>query len=102
MEDSEPRVQLPLPEAAGAQVIELPVPDKQQNGKQPGEHREPLDKSSAAESPGRKNLWYALFFPQLVELSEVQQEKILQELAALAESVSSTVSFHPQALICEV
>ncbi len=102
MEDSEPRVQLPLPEAAGAQVIKLPVPDKQQREQQPGKHREPLDKPYAAGSPGQRNLWYALFFPQLVELSEVQQEKILQELAALAESVSSTVSFHPQALICEV
>lgn len=96
MEDSEPTVQLPLPEAVGAQVIKLPLP------------REKVEESSAKppaetqQKPQRQNLWYALFLPQLSELSEVQQDKVLHELAALVESVSSTVSFHPQALICEV
>lgn len=101
MEDSEPRVQLPLPEAAGAQVIKLPVPERQQTG-ETHKSNEQLDDSAEVAKPRRQNLWYALFFPQLAELSEVRQEQILQELAGLVENVSSTVSFHPQALICEI
>lgn len=96
MKDSEPTVQLPLPEASGAQVIALPVAPAQ-----PREDKQP-DEAGAKHKPKRQNLWYALFFPQLAELSEVRQEQILRQLAGLVETVSSTVSFHPQALICEV
>lgn len=98
MEDSEPTVQLPLPEAAGAQIIKLPLPTEQKQ--KPG--GDFLDQPTEAKKPQRQNLWYALFLPQLAELSDVQQDRILQKLAGLVESVSSTVSFHPQALICEV
>ncbi|HBJ89290.1 MAG TPA: hypothetical protein DDZ21_04910, partial [Gammaproteobacteria bacterium] len=62
------------------------------------------DSSTSAPNPKprRQNLWYALYFPQLHELSDPQQIQVLNELAGLVESVSSTVSFHPQALICEI
>ncbi|PCJ25748.1 MAG: hypothetical protein COA96_06900 [SAR86 cluster bacterium] len=51
---------------------------------------------------GANNLWYALYFPQLAELGTVQQKKHLNELAGLMQCVSSTISFHPLALICEI
>ncbi len=94
MKDSEPTVQLPLPEADRAQVIPLPVPAS-------APHHEQTDNRQDSKTT-RQNLWYALFFPQLAELSETRQEQILNGLAGLVETVSSTVSFHPQALICEV
>lgn len=93
MKDSEPTVQLPLPETDRAQVIALPVPASTPAHEQ----ADKKDRKAA-----RQNLWYALFFPQLAELGETRQEQILNELAGLVETVSSTVSFHPQALICEV
>lgn len=49
-----------------------------------------------------KQLWYALHLPQLAELPESKQKKHLKQLAALLQDVSSTVSFHPQTLICEI
>ena len=47
-------------------------------------------------------LWYALYFPQLAELNATQQKKYLLELAALGQTVSSTISFHPLALVFEI
>ena len=50
----------------------------------------------------RPTLWYALQFPQLADCPQPRQQKILNELAALALAVSATVSFHPLALVCEI
>lgn len=97
MKDSESMAQLPLPEAGEDRVIKLPLPA--------GAGPQPQFKTADLTAPAprrRGKLWYALFLPQLATLSEPQQERILKQLAALMESVSSTVSFHPQALICEV
>ncbi|MFT4863248.1 MAG: protein ImuB [Pseudohongiellaceae bacterium] len=58
---------------------------------------------SANSTPKHKaSLWYALYFPQLEALSHDQQQRCLNTLAGVAESVSSTVSFHCQALVCEI
>ncbi len=92
MKDSESMAQLPLPEAGEGRVVKLPLPL---------ENRRPDHKQQS--SPRRHSgLWYALFLPQLAGLSETQQDRFLKKLAGLMESVSSTVSFHPQALVCEV
>ncbi len=97
MKDSESMAQLPLPEAGEDRVIRLPLPASA--GSQPY----PQPPAPAEPTPRRQDrLWYALFLPQLAALSEPQQKRSLKRLAALMESVSSTVSFHPQALICEV
>ncbi|MEC7766894.1 MAG: hypothetical protein VYD92_08180, partial [Pseudomonadota bacterium] len=48
------------------------------------------------------SLWYALYFPQLEELSESRQKKLLSELASAVRQVSSEISFHSHALICEI
>lgn len=95
-----------------AKVVALPLPcprvDGEARASQTDEARGPGetggDNSTSAlnPKPRRQNLWYALYFPQLHELSEPQQIQVLNELAGLVESVSSTVSFHPQALICEI
>ena len=53
-------------------------------------------------SKRRSALWYALYLPQLEALPRPQQQQYLNKLAALAQEVSSTVSFHPQALIFEI
>lgn len=50
----------------------------------------------------RASLWYALYFPQLEALTQHEQQQYLTALAGVAENVSSTVSFHPQALVCEI
>ena len=47
-------------------------------------------------------LWYALYLPQLEELAQSQQRQYLNKLAALMQELSSTISFHPLALICEI
>ena len=86
---------LPTPTAATAQVIKLPPPDK---ATAKPEQREGRQKSKQQ----RNSLWYALHLPQLSTLPESRQDKLLNELAALAQNVSSGVSIHPQALICEV
>lgn len=50
----------------------------------------------------RPSLWYAIFFPQLNKLDDLQQKSALTKLAAKAISISSTVSFHELALVCEI
>ncbi|MFK7864627.1 MAG: DNA polymerase Y family protein [Pseudohongiellaceae bacterium] len=50
----------------------------------------------------RPSLWYALYFPQLHRLDDQQQKEALTHLAGIAESISSTVSFHELALVCEI
>ncbi len=57
---------------------------------------------SVAQRSKSNSLWYALYLPQLRELNSALQKKYLDQLAGHMQSVSSTVSFHPQALICEV
>jgi len=97
VKDSESMAQLPLPEAGEGRVIKLPLPAGI------GPRSQPQTPDQAESAPRhRGKLWYALFLPQLATLSEPHQERVLRQLAALVESVSSTVSFHPQALICEV
>jgi hypothetical protein len=41
-------------------------------------------------------------FRSCMNSANLKQIQVLNELAGLVESVSSTVSFHPQALICEI
>jgi len=50
----------------------------------------------------RPSLWYALYFPQLNNLDDLQQSGALTKLASKAQNVSSTVSFHKLALVCEI
>ncbi len=106
MKDPDSEAQLPLPSIAaesGAQIIQLPARPKGPlealpSKLAPGETSfNPVAKRSRANS-----LWYALYLPQLEELDPAQQKKYLDGLASHMQSVSSTVSFHPQALICEV
>lgn len=92
MKDSESMAQLPLPEAGEGRVVKLPLPLKD---KRPDQQQQTTPRR-------RSSLWYALYLPQLTELNEAQQDRTLKKLAGLMESVSSTVSFHPQALICEI
>ena len=96
MEDPESTAQLSLPPRFGAkaEVIKLPLPEQTTPSGKKGTEQGQIKKPDS--------LWYAVYFPQLIELSESQQQKYLNELAAVLESVSSTVSFHPQALICEI
>tara|TARA_B100002003_G_C14151025_1_gene553630 strand:+ start:3030 stop:4496 length:1467 start_codon:yes stop_codon:yes gene_type:complete len=87
---------IPLPSVhsgARGQVVKLPSVDSSN------------DSAPTAAGSDRKKLrclWYALYFPQLAELDAAQQKKYLLELAALAQTVSSTISFHPLALIFEI
>ncbi len=96
MEDPDHTGQLPLPSMAStrAQVIRLPLPLK------PPAPQKPRHKETKRRQRG--DLWYALYFPQLQELPDAGQEQALKELAALAQEISATVSFHTQALVCEV
>lgn len=106
MKDPDSEAQLPLPCIApesGAQIIQLPARDKDLS-------REQSPKAATNEASAKlitrrtksNSLWYALYLPQLRELDSTQQKKYLTQLAELMQSVSSTVSFHPQALICEI
>jgi len=98
LKDPDSEAQLPLPSItpeSGAQIIQLPARAKDLA----------TDKASVkpiARRSKSKSLWYALYLPQLSELDSTQQKKYLDQLASHMQSVSSTVSFHPQALICEV
>ena len=105
MKDPDSTAQLPLPSLppkSGAQVIKLP----QRHFDAPGfRNRGPGNQqleNRASNNQKRSCLWYAVYLPQLAELNQAQQQKYLNELAGLMESVSSTVSFHPLALICEI
>lgn len=106
MKHPDSEAQLPLPSIApksGAQIIQLPARPK-------GLAREQSSEAAAGElsvNPTAKrsksnNLWYALYLPQLKEKDTTQQTKYFDQLAELMQTVSSTVSFHPQALVCEV
>lgn len=115
MEDPDSTAQLPLPslpDKSTARVIRLPhrptekllpntttaVKPKPAAGEPSGGHQ-----TTRQHRVSKKNcLWYALYFPQLAQLDKAQQERHLRELAGLIQSVSSTVSFHPLALICEI
>lgn len=101
MKDPDSEAQLPLPSIApdsGAQIIQLPARPKSLAKTATGEARAKL----IAKRAKANSLWYALYLPQLRELDSTQQKKYLDQLAGHMQSVSSTVSFHPQALICEV
>jgi len=106
LKDPDSEAQLPLlciaPES-GAQIIQLPARAKNLAKERPS--KTATDEASAkpiAKRSKSKNLWYALYLPQLRELDSTQQKKYLDQLACYMQSVSSTVSFHPQALICEI
>ncbi len=106
MEDPDSEAQLPLPSLApksGAQIIKLPARTKavfkNELGSSGNNHR---SARLADKQPGPNSLWYALYLPQLINLNPPLQEKYLNQLAGLMQNVSSTVSFHPQALICEI
>ena len=106
MKDSDSEAQLPLPCIApesGAQII--PLPARPKNLAKQWLSKTATDEVRAkpiAKRSKSKNLWYALYLPQLKELDPAQQKKYLDQLAGHMQSVSSTVSFHPQALICEI
>ena len=106
MKDPDCEAQLPLPCIApdsGAQIIQLPARPK--NVAKAWPSKTATDEASAkfiAKRNRSKNLWYALYLPQLKELDSTQQKKYLDQLAGHMQSVSSTVSLHPQALICEI
>lgn len=68
----------------------------------PGKRLFRTDIDSQASKKTSSSLWYALYFPQLVKLDDRGQQEALTHLAAVAEAVSSTVSFHPLALVCEI
>lgn len=93
MDESEHSAQLLLPAVparSGAQVIALPLPARPAQPPQ----QAPLRKTSP--------LWYALYFPQLPASASSQQDARLRELAGHVTSVSSTVSYHPRALVAEI
>ena len=103
MKDPDSEAQLPLPSLAresGAQVIKLPASPNTVTANRPTANK------ASRRTPARRirpnKLWYALFLPQLTNLAPSQQKKYLNQLAGHIQSVSSNVSFHPQALACEV
>ncbi|MEC7079172.1 MAG: DNA polymerase Y family protein, partial [Pseudomonadota bacterium] len=103
MEDPDNSAQKPVATAGSRKSGVLKLPLANRCG--PDEQHCPNDESNknpAKSRSRRQSLWYALYFPQLSELSESQQTQILTELAGLAENVSATVSFHSQALVCEI
>ncbi|MEQ8408253.1 MAG: DNA polymerase Y family protein [Gammaproteobacteria bacterium] len=92
--DSSAQISLPaIPDRQGARIIALPVATPR---------RAPAQRPDQPAKTSRPALWYALYFPALVDLPDSDQQQALEKLAAVAESISSTVSYHPQALICEV
>ncbi|MEX0964625.1 MAG: DNA polymerase Y family protein [Pseudohongiellaceae bacterium] len=105
MKDPDSEAQLPLPSLASeqaAKIIQLPVRAKTLVESQSFNTKNDARVRSPARRLSTNSLWYALYLPQLAELQPQQQEKYLKQLAGHMQSVSSTVSFHPLALICEV
>jgi len=106
LKDPDSEAQLPLPciaPVSGAQIIQLPARSKSLALEQTSKTATSEASSKPITRRGKSNsLWYALYLPQLSELDSTQQKKYLTQLAKLAQGVSSTVSFHPQALICEI
>ena len=106
MKDPDSEAPLPLPYVApesGPQVIQFPARAKDSAKQRPS--KAAMDEArvkSVAQRSKSNSLWYALYLPQLRELNSALQKKYLDQLAGHMQSVSSTVSFHPQALICEV
>jgi protein ImuB len=92
MKEKGPGAQLPLPalpDREGARVI----------------HLKPASRAAteqASSRPRRDSLWYALYFPQLQALNEEQQQAALRQLAETVVRVSSSISYHPRALVAEV
>lgn len=115
MEDPDSTAQLPLPSLPAkptARVIPLPhrhaaqaltnTTSTAKNSLATRPHSSDRQTSRHQTARKKNSLWYALYFPQLAQLNKSQQKKYLHELAGLIQSVSSTVSFHPLSLICEV
>ncbi|MBL4573836.1 MAG: DNA polymerase Y family protein [Gammaproteobacteria bacterium] len=106
MKDPDSEAQLPLPCIApesGAQLIRLPAgPKSLAKGHSPTAATNGTSIKHATRRSKSNSLWYALYFPQLKELDSTQQKKYLDQLADHMQRVSSTISFHPLALICEV
>jgi len=106
LKDPDSEAQLPLPSIApetGAHIIQLPARPKPPHDASPRKAAAAGASAKLIKTHARPNsLWYALYLPQLEELDSTQQRKYLDQLASHMQSVSSTVSFHPQALICEV
>lgn len=68
-----------------------------------GENLDSIEKPAEVYSPANPDsLWYALYFPQLAELDEAQQESYLNQLAILVERVSSNITIQSQAIVCEI
>lgn len=94
MKESDLSMALPLPEPGPARadtgnVVPLP-----------GQSRRPPPAIASKKQP--RSLWYALYLPQLTGLPDKLQQQHLEQLARLAHEVSSSVSFHPCALVFEV
>lgn len=115
MEDPDSTAQLPLPSLPAkstARVIHLPHRQAAQvltnttstakSSLVTKPHSSDHQTSRQQKTRKKNKLWYALYFPQLGPLERSQQEEYLHELAGLIQSVSSTVSFHPLSLICEI
>jgi protein ImuB len=104
LEDPDSTSQLPLPSAGSmpaattAKIISLP----QRAGAVTAKTATTSRAASHALRRRRSTLWYALYLPQLEELPQSLQRQYLNELAALVQEVSSTVSFQPLALVCEI
>ena len=68
-----------------------------------GKNLDSIEKPAEVYSPASPySLWYALYFPQLAELDEAQQESYLNQLAILVERVSSNITIQSQAIVCEI
>lgn len=106
MKDPDSEAQLPLPSLAPermTKIIQLPAEPKTLAKDQAATAAQnEMGVKPAARPISNNSLWYALYLPQLASLEPQQQKKYLKLLAKHMQSVSSTVSFHPQALICEV
>ena len=65
-----------------------------------GENLDSIEKPAEVYSPANPDsLWYALYFPQLAELDEAQQESYLNQLAILVERVSSYMTVKNRAIV---